>query len=94
MLKELDRKPSAEEIYMAAHSMLEYVEKENPQYFNYRYGYRDGGTFHNAFRQLRDLMRWAMDNRYQIQAEARYEYTDPGTGEHLVLRVPEEVEQW
>jgi len=94
VLKELDRKPPAQEIYMAAHSMLEYVEKENPQYFNYRYGYKDGTAFYNAFRQLRDLMRWVMENGYQVQAEVRYEYTDPGTGEHRVLRVPEEVEQW
>lgn len=94
VLKELDRKPPAEEIYMAAHTLLEYVEKENPQYFNYRYGYKDGGMFLGAFRQLRDLMRWAMQNHYQVQAEARYEYTDQGTGEHHVLRVPEEIEQW
>ena len=94
VLKELDRKPPTEEIYMAAHSMLEYVEKENPQYFNYRYGYKDGGVFHNSFRQLRDLMKWAMDNHYQVEAEVRYEYTDPQTGEPRILHVPEEVEQW
>jgi 1-acyl-sn-glycerol-3-phosphate acyltransferase len=94
VLKELDRKPLAEEIFMAAYSMLEYVEKENPQYFNYRYGYKDGQAFHHSFRQLRDLMRWAMENSYQVEAEARYEYTNPQTGERCVLRVPEEVEQW
>ena len=94
VLKELDRKPPAEEIYMAAHSMLEYVEKENPQYFNYRYGYKDGAAFHDSFRQLRDLMQWAMEKNYQVEAEARYEYTDPKTGERCILHVPEEVEQW
>lgn len=94
VLKELDQKPLAEEIYMAAHSMLEYVEKENPQYFNYRYGYEDGQAFHHSFRQLRDLMKWAVENNYQVQAEVRYEYTNPGTGEHRILHVPEEVEQW
>lgn len=94
VLKELDRKPPAEEIYMAAHSMLEYVEKENPQYFNYRYGYKDGAAFQHSFRQLRDLMKWAMEKDYLVEAEVRYEYTDPGTRERYVLRVPEEVEQW
>ncbi|MEJ2486275.1 MAG: lysophospholipid acyltransferase family protein [Anaerolineales bacterium] len=94
VLKELDRKPPAEEIYMAAHSMLEYVEQENPQYFNYRYGYQDGAAFHESFRELRRLMGWVMDNGYRVEAEVRYEYTDPETGEYRVLRVPEEVEQW
>jgi 1-acyl-sn-glycerol-3-phosphate acyltransferase len=94
VLKELDRKPPAEEIYLAAHSMLEYVEKENPQYFNYRYGYKDGQAFHHSFRQLRDLMLWAMEKGYQVEAELRYEYTDSRTGEHRTLHVPEEVEQW
>jgi len=94
VLKELDRRPPAQEIYMAAHSMLEYVEKENPQYFNYRYGYKSGQAFHHAFRQLRDLMGWAVENGYQVQAEVRYEYTNPLTGEHRVHHVPEEVEQW
>ena len=94
VFKELDRKPSAEEIYMAAHSMLEYVEKENPQYFNYRYGYKDGEAFHHSFRQLRNLMKWATENNYQIKAEARYEYTDPQSRERFVLHVPREMEQW
>lgn len=94
VLKELHRKPSAEEIYLAAHSMLEYVERDNPQYFNYRYGYKDGEAFQQSFRELRALMQWAMQNQYQVEAEVRYEYTDPSTGERRVLQVPQEVEQW
>jgi hypothetical protein len=94
VLKELNRKPTAEEIYQAAHSMLEYVERDNPQYFNFRYGYKDGEAFQQSFRQLRELMRWAMENQHQVQAEARYEYTDPGTGERRVLHVPQELNQW
>ena len=94
MLKELDRNPPAKEIYLAAHSMLEYVEGENPQYFNYRYGYEGGEAFHNSFRQLRELMRWVMENDYRVEAEVRYEYTDPVKGEHRILHVPEEVKQW
>lgn len=94
VLKELHRKPSAEEIYQAAHSMLEYVERDNPQYFNYRYGYKDGEAFQQSFRQLRDLMKWAIENQLQVEAEVRYEYTDPSTGERRVLHVPQEMEQW
>jgi 1-acyl-sn-glycerol-3-phosphate acyltransferase len=94
VLKELNRKPEAAEIHLAVHSMLEYVENENPQYFNYRYGYEDGGAFQNSFWELRNLMAWVMENQYRVEAEARYEYTDPNSGEHIILRVPEEVEQW
>ncbi len=94
VFKELHRKPPAEEIYQAAHSMVEYVERDNPQYFNFRYGYKDGEAFMQSFRQLRELMRWAMENQLQAEAEARYEYTDPGTGEKRVLHFPQEVEQW
>lgn len=94
VFKEFDRRPSAREIYEAAHSMIEYVENENPQYFNYRYGYKDGEAFHNSFRQLRDLMQWAIEHNHRVEAEARYEYTDPQTGKRHILRIPEEVEQW
>jgi 1-acyl-sn-glycerol-3-phosphate acyltransferase len=94
VLKELDRKPPAEEIYRAAQAMLDYVEKENPQYFNYRYGYQDGIAFHRSFRQLRDLMQWAMTHRFRVEAEVRYEYTDFQTGKPCLLRVPQEMEQW
>jgi hypothetical protein len=94
VLKELDRKPSAEEIYQAAHSMLAYVENENPQYFNYRYGNRDGQAFHESFRELRRLMQWVMENGYQVEAEVRYAFTDPKSGERKVLYVPDEVELW
>lgn len=94
VFKELESRPPAEEIYRAAHAMVEYVEKENPQYFNYRYGYKAGAAFHQSFCQLRDLMYWAMTHRYQVQAEVRYEYTDPQTGRACLLRAPQEVEQW
>jgi hypothetical protein len=94
VLKELHRKPPAEEIRAAAHSMLEYVENKNPQYFNYRYGYEAGAAFHNSFRQLRALMQWVIDHGHQVEAEVRYEFTDPLTRERTILRVPEEVEQW
>lgn len=94
VLKELNRTPTAEEIHRAAHSMLEYVERENPQYFNFRYGYKDGEAFKQGFVQLRDLMSWAMERHYRVEAEARYEYTDPYSGERCILHVPREVEQW
>ena len=94
VLKELDRRPSAEEIYQAAHTMIEYVENENPQYFNFRYGYQDGQAFLESFIQLRGLMRWVMENQYQVEAEVRYEYRDPNTGTQRILRVPEEINQW
>jgi 1-acyl-sn-glycerol-3-phosphate acyltransferase len=92
--KELDKNPSTAEIFTATNSMVEYVEKENPQYFNYRYGYKDGEAFIQSFRQLRNLLQWALDNGYATQAEVRYEYTDPKTGERHMLHVPEEIEQW
>ncbi|MFN2144906.1 MAG: hypothetical protein ACK2T7_06110, partial [Anaerolineales bacterium] len=94
VLKELDRKPAPEEIYAAADSMLEYVEQENPQYFNYRYGYQDGAAFHTSFRQLRALMGWVIDHQYRVEAEVRYEYVDPQTGRRCVLTIPEELDQW
>ena len=94
VLKELDRKPPAEEIHQAAHAMLEYVERENPQYFNFRYGYKDGESFKESFRQLRNLMAWAMQNGHQVEAEACYEYTDPSSGERCVHHIPREVKQW
>ena len=94
VLKELDRNPSAKEIHAAAHSMVEYVERENPQYFNFRYGYKKGNAFHQSFRQLRDLMKWAMDNDYRVVVEARYEYIDVHSGERIILNKPGELEQW
>jgi len=35
-----------------------------------------------------------MENNYLVEAEARYEYTDPQSGERCVLNVPQEMEQW
>jgi len=67
------------------------VERENPQYVNYLYGYKDDRAFHNGFRQLRDLIGWVMEKDYRVVTEVRYEFTIPKTGECRVLRVPEEV---
>jgi hypothetical protein len=35
-----------------------------------------------------------MEKEYQVEAEVRYEYTDSRSGERVVLRVPQEMEQW
>lgn len=94
VLKELDRHPPAEELRECAQSMIDYVEKENEQYFNYRYGYEDGQAFHTSFYQLRDLMQWVIDQGYSMVAEVIYEYTDPDTGEHMTTNKPMEIEQW
>ena len=93
-LKELQQKPSAKEIFLAADSMVDYVENVNPQYFNYRYGYKDGQAFLDCFRQLRKLMTWVMENDLLVEAEVVYEFRDPASGERIIRRVPEEIEQW
>jgi 1-acyl-sn-glycerol-3-phosphate acyltransferase len=94
VFKELERRPPAEEILASTRALLEYIEKENPQYFNYRYGYADGQAFLDSFRQLRDLLQWAVEKGCRVEAEACYAYTDPQTGETHLRRVPEEIEQW
>ena len=88
VLKELYRYPAPEELHSAADSMVAYVENENPQYFNYRYGYQDGQAFLQSFVELRRLMEWVMAHDYRVAAEVRYEFTDPDTGGRKVLRVP------
>jgi len=94
VFKELERKPPAEEILAAMQMLLAYVEKENPQYFNYRYGYAGGQAFLDSFRQLRGLLQWALANGCRVEAQAHYEFTDAHTGETHLRRVPEEIEQW
>lgn len=94
VLKELDQRPPASDLHLAVDSVLNYVEAEYPQFFTYRYGQVDGTAMQTSFRQVRALMQWVMDHDYSVQAEARYEYTDPETGAHVVRKRPLDISQW
>lgn len=94
VLKEFHKRPPVDSIRNAVSLLLAYVADENPQYFKYRYGVKDGAAFQESFQQLLELLDWVEENGYSLEAEAIYEFTDPVSGEQKRILVPDSVEHW
>jgi 1-acyl-sn-glycerol-3-phosphate acyltransferase len=91
-LRQLHLRPAVAEMRQAAQAILRYLEQENPYYFTYRYGQREGDAMEAGIRQLDEALKWADSHGWQVEAQAVRSYQDPVTGNTIVTAIPEESE--
>ena len=74
--------------------MLAYVEQENPGFFTYRFGPREGIAMEEGLREMRDLARWAQAHGHKltIQFIRRYRLAEDPTVH--VETTPGEPQPW
>jgi 1-acyl-sn-glycerol-3-phosphate acyltransferase len=65
-LKELHEHPPIDEIITAASSILDYLENDNPYFFTYRYGQKEGTAMGDLLRELLELALWVRDSEFTI----------------------------
>jgi 1-acyl-sn-glycerol-3-phosphate acyltransferase len=63
-LQNLERDGAA--LAAAAQEYLNYLERDNPQFLNYRFGYETGSAMKAGLEELRDLGRWAAEHGYEV----------------------------
>lgn len=90
-LRQLHRSPSVAELLTATSAIIQYLEHENPYYFTYRYGQREGTAMEDGVRQLHRALLWAQEQAAEVHATAVRSYQDPVTGEKVTQQRPQEA---
>jgi 1-acyl-sn-glycerol-3-phosphate acyltransferase len=93
-LKELDTSPDVEQLLTATGAILAYLEQDNPYYFTYRYGPKEGGAMGNGVREFHELLHWARAEGLTIRATPVRHFRHAETGETHTYTTPQETEKW
>ncbi len=57
---------AASDVARAIQAMLTYVDSDNPHFFSYRYGQKDGQIIRDGFEYLRDIAQQAAPQQHQV----------------------------
>lgn len=93
-LTQLADEPDTDEIITATRSILNHLDDENPYYFTYRYGQREGKEMEQGIREVYELVLWAKENNLKLKVTPIRRFTDIPTGREIVLDRPEEFSKW
>jgi 1-acyl-sn-glycerol-3-phosphate acyltransferase len=93
-LRVLHTQPSLEAIRTATQAILNYLETENPYYFTYRYGPVEGTAMGEGVEEFHNLVGWALQESYNLQAKPIRSYQRTDTGEQVSFDIPQEEEKW
>jgi hypothetical protein len=93
-LQDFSEDPPLEDILTGTKAVLDYLNKENPFYFTYRYGQREGDLMKQGVQELQELTKWVQESGFNLSAKPVRRYTNPDTGEHIVLDKVEETWKW
>jgi len=86
--------PSLDELLKATTSLLEHLEVDNPYYFIYRYGQKEGRAMEAGIREVDALVRWARSENLEVKFTPLRRFTVASTGEEVVLERTQEIEKW
>ncbi|HKJ27657.1 MAG TPA: lysophospholipid acyltransferase family protein [Anaerolineales bacterium] len=93
-LKNLNRNPKPAEFVASTSQILDYLENDNPYYFTYRYGIKEGTAMGNSIQQFHDLAQWANENNYNMSSLAIRKYKINSGTEEIIETHPTELKKW
>ncbi len=93
-LKNIDQSPPPYEIAAASGYILNYLENDNPFYFTYRYGQKEGKSMETSIRQIHRLAEWADQSGYTLKAIPIRKYKYANSSEEIVETRPTELDKW
>jgi 1-acyl-sn-glycerol-3-phosphate acyltransferase len=92
-LKEFSRNPNNIEIIDAIQPILDYLENDNPYYFTYRYGQKEGSRMEEGIREVQSLARWVENKGYSMQIVPRRRYWLADSFEEIINDHPGEIKK-
>jgi 1-acyl-sn-glycerol-3-phosphate acyltransferase len=92
-LKELHRHPSNVELVRAAQAITAYLEEENPYYFTYRYGQKDGSRIEEGIREIQRLAEWAQAKSFSLEIIPRRRYYTLAHAQEVVDDIPKDLKK-
>ena len=93
-LMSLVDEPDLDAVLAATESILHSLKADNPYYFTYRYGQREGKAMENGIREVDALARWAKENDLRIRFTPLRRFTVIATGEEVTYDRTQEIEKW
>ncbi|MBN1667287.1 MAG: 1-acyl-sn-glycerol-3-phosphate acyltransferase [Anaerolineales bacterium] len=93
-LKYLADQPPLPELIQATESIQAYLEKDNPYYFTYRYGNREGKAMQAGVHEIQQLARWALAQGLQLKATPLRRFYVDNRADEIVLERPSEYDKW
>ncbi len=93
-LKILPDRPPIHEVITAAASIIDYLENENPYYFTYRYGQKEGTAMGDSIQELHHLALWVKESGYDLRVIPIRRYRKSKTSEFIVEDRPKEGVWW
>jgi 1-acyl-sn-glycerol-3-phosphate acyltransferase len=92
-LKDLARHPSNLELSRACKAIIDYIEDDNPYYFTYRYGQKDGSRIEEGIREIQRLAEWAQSKGFSLEIIPRRRYYTLGQNEEVIDDTPKEIKK-
>jgi len=86
--------PSPDDLLKATTSLLKHLETDNPYYFTYRYGHKEGQAMEAGIREVDALVRWAKSENLDVQFTPLRRFTVIANGEEVVLERTQDTEKW
>jgi hypothetical protein len=65
-LQNLHQNPTPQEIIKAVEPILDYLENDNPYFFAYRFGPKQGEGMKLGLQELKRLAAWALENAFDL----------------------------
>jgi 1-acyl-sn-glycerol-3-phosphate acyltransferase len=93
-LMRLADRPPLDEIRQATGAILDHLRKDNPYYFTYRYGQRQGSAMADGVGEVHALAGWAAEHGYSLQLTPLRTFLDLSSGERRTLDRPEVFRKW
>lgn len=86
--------PDLNDILSCSQAILEYLTDQNPYYFTYRYGMKEGLAMGQGIKQLFDLVVWAIDKQVSLKLTPTRRFVIAATNQEVTLDRPEKFEKW
>lgn len=86
-LQRLDHEHNAQALTDALDTAIGFLDS-HPQFLNYRFGYDEALAMYNGIQELRDLMREATKQGYQVTLKPIRRYREPDSGQEIIQTAP------
>lgn len=93
-LRDLPDQPPIKDLLTATQAALNYLKHDNPYYFTYRYGQRQGSAMRKSIEEIHALAEWALASQLQISAIPIRRYRSGVGGREIIERRPVAEDQW
>jgi 1-acyl-sn-glycerol-3-phosphate acyltransferase len=93
-MQRLDVERDPAEIAAAARAMLDYVERQNPGFFTYRFGLAEGAAMEAGLRELHALTAHASRERHSIKITPVRHYYSPEQARQVTETNPGQSHLW